>query len=215
MLSGIIAFPANAFYGTSIAGNVLVLDNHRVADGVFFIDASELGYKDADSKIRLREQDIKRVIDVWRARKDVPHFAHLSTFETTQQEGEETPMYEIQRNGYNLNMSRYVVPKDKEIHQNIDGHLHGGIPAYDIDQLQGYWDMCPSLREALFVPFREGFYSLAVDKHKVSETIKNEPSFKAQEDVFCKTIQQWCEQTKPLMLAVGKENKPKERCRCT
>ena len=210
LLSGIIAFPANAFYGTSIAGNVLVLDNHRVADGVFFIDASELGYKDADSKIRLREQDIKRVIDVWRARKDVPHFAHLSTFETTQQEGEETPMYEIQRNGYNLNMSRYVVPKDKEIHQNIDGHLHGGIPAYDIDQLQGYWDMCPSLRKALFVPFREGFYSLAVDKHKVSETIKNEPSFKAQEDVFCKTIQQWCEQTKPLMLAVGKENKPKD-----
>lgn len=210
LLSGIIAFPANAFYGTSIAGNVLVLDNHRVADGVFFIDASELGYKDADSKIRLREQDIKRVIDVWRARKDVPHFAHLSTFESTQQEGEETPMYEIQRNGYNLNMSRYVVPKDKEIHQNIDGHLHGGIPAYDIDQLQGYWDMCPSLREALFVPFREGFYSLAVDKHKVSETIKSEPSFKAQEDVFCNTIQQWCEQTKPLMLAVGKENKPKD-----
>lgn len=210
LLSGIIAFPANAFYGTSIAGNVLVLDNHRVADGVFFIDASELGYKDADSKIRLREQDIKRVIDVWRARKDVPHFAHLSTFEATQQEGEETPMYEIQRNGYNLNMSRYVVPKDKEIHQNIDGHLHGGIPAYDIDQLQGYWDMCPSLREALFVPFREGFYSLAVDKHKVSETIKSEPSFKAQEDVFCNTIQQWCEQTKPLMLAVGKDNKPKD-----
>lgn len=211
LLSGIIAFPANAFYGTSIAGNVLVLDNHRVTDGVFFIDASDLGFKDADSKIRLREQDIKRVIDVWKERKDVPHFAHLSSFETTQQEGEETPMYEIQRNGFNLNMSRYVIPIDKEIHQNIDGHLHGGIPAFDIDRLQDYWDICPSLRTALFTPYRDGFFSLAVDKMKVSETIKSESSYRAQEEVFSNTIQQWCEQTKPLMLAVGKEIKPKEK----
>lgn len=210
LLSGIIAFPANAFYGTSIAGNVLVLDNHRVQDGVFFIDASELGYKDADSKIRLREQDIKRVIDVWKRRKDEPHFAHLSTFETTQLEGEDTPMYEIQRNGFNLNMSRYVVPKDKEIHQNIDGHLHGGIPVFDIDRLQQYWEICPSLRTVLFTPFRKGFFSLAVEKQKVSETISNEASFKAQRDVFNSTIQKWCDQTKPLMMAVGKDSKPKE-----
>lgn len=210
LLSGIIAFPANAFYGTSIAGNVLVLENHRVQDGVFFIDASELGYKDADSKIRLREQDIKRVIDVWKRRKDEPHFAHLSTFKTTQQEGEDSPMYEIERNGFNLNMSRYVVPRDKEIHQNIDGHLHGGIPVFDIDRLQKYWDICPSLRTALFVPFREGFFSLAIEKQKVSETISNEKSFKAQRDMFNSTIQEWCDQTKPLMQAVGKDSKPKE-----
>ena len=210
LLSGIIAFPANAFYGTSIAGNVLVLENHRVQDGVFFIDASELGYKDADSKIRLREQDIKRVIDVWKRRKDEPHFAHLSTFETTQQEGEDVPMYEIQRNGFNLNMSRYVVPKDKEILQNIDGHLHGGIPAHDIDRLQHYWHICSTLRTALFKTFRDGFFSLTVDKQKISDTIKSEKSFKAQEDVFNNTIKQWCISIKPLMMSVGKENKPKE-----
>lgn len=210
LLSGIIAFPANAFYGTSIAGNVLVLDNHRVQDGVFFIDASELGYKDADSKIRLREQDIKRVIDVWRCRKDIPHFAHLSTFETTQQEGEDIPMYEIQRNGFNLNMSRYVIPKDKEIHQDIDGHLHGGIPANDIDRLQQYWDICPTLRTTLFAPLREGYFSLMPQKQKISDTICKEASFKKQNEEFANTVQAWCDQTKPLMLAVGKDSKPKE-----
>lgn len=210
LLSGIIAFPANAFYGTSIAGNVLVLDNHRVQDGVFFIDASNLGYKDADSKIRLREQDIKRVIDVWRCRKDEPHFAHLSTFETSQLEGEDIPMYEIQRNGFNLNMSRYVIPVDKEIHQDIDGHLHGGIPEFDIERLGKYWDICSTLRAALFHPFRKGFFSLCVEKNKISETIKNEESFKTQEAIFNSTIEKWCDQTRPIMLAVGKDNKPKE-----
>ena len=210
LLSGIIAFPANAFYGTSIAGNVLVLDNHRVQDGVFFIDASDLGYKDSDSKTRLREQDIKRVIDVWNRRKDEPHFAHLSTFDTTQLESESTPMYEIQRNGFNLNMSRYVIPKDKDIHQNIDGHLHGGIPSSDIDRLQLFWDICPTLRDALFSPFREGFFSLAVAKQDISNTISNETSFKKQKELFNSTIQKWCRQTKPLMLAVGKDCKPKE-----
>jgi hypothetical protein len=100
LLSGIIAFPANTFFGTSIAGNVLVIDKTRPQDGVFFIDASELGYKDADSKIRLREQDIKRIVDVWRARQDVPHFAHLATFDAEQKENEDVAMYEVERNGF-------------------------------------------------------------------------------------------------------------------
>ena len=119
-------------------------------------------------------------------------------------------MYEIQRNGFNLNMSRYVVPKDKEIHQNIDGHLHGGIPVFDIERLQEYWYICPTLKDALFNPLRKDFFTLTVEKQKVSETISNEASFKAQKEVFKSTIQKWCDQTKPLMMAVGKDSKPKE-----
>ena len=209
LISGIIAFPANAFFGTSIAGNVIVIDKRRVSDGVFFIDGSNLGYKDADSKIRLREQDIKRVIDVWRAREEVPHFAHLATYERVQKEGEEHPMYEIERNNFALNLSLYVTPEDKEIHQNIDAHLHGGIPCEDVERMQKYWTVCPSLKETLYKPLRPNFVQLNIKKNEIVQTIDTDSSFREQYAIFTDTIEQWCKNIKQQMMAIGKDCDPK------
>lgn len=209
LLSGVISFPANAFFGTSIAGNVLMIDNARVHDGVFFIDGSELGYKDADSKIRLREQDIKRVIDTWRSRKDVPHFAHLATYEATLQEGDERAMYEIERNNFALNLSLYVAPIDKEIHQNIEAHLKGGIPEEDVERLAHYWDVCPSLKASLFAPLRPGFCQLQIPKAEIAATIEGDESFCAQSALFASTLGAWTTEMQPQMLAVDRACDPK------
>lgn len=209
LLSGVIAFPPNAFFGTSIAGNVLIIDKTHRQDGVFFIDASDLGYKDADSKIRLREQDIKRITDVWRERKDVPHFAHLSTYKKDKMDGEDVAMYEIERNGFLLNLALYVTPIDKEIHQNIEAHLHGGLPTADIERMQGYWDVCSSLRNALFKSQRKGFEQLAVDANDILTTIVNNDSFNKQARKFSSTLTQWCNEIKPEMYSVEKGNDPK------
>lgn len=209
LLSGIIAFPQNAFFGTSIAGNVLIIDKKRVQDGVFFIDGSELGYKDADSKIRLREQDIKRVTDVWRARTDEEYFAHLATYEKVLHEGEEDPTYEIEHNNFALNLSLYVTPIDKEVHQNIEAHLHGGMPNEDIERMNQYWNVCSTLKEALFSPLRDGFSQLATDKDAIAETIECNESFKAQSKTFDESLVQWCDAVKPEMLAIDKDNDPK------
>lgn len=212
LITGIIAFPANTFFGTTIAGNVLVLDNSRTRDGVFFIDASNLGFKDEDSKIRLREQDIKRVIDAWYAREDIPHFSHLSTYETTQNDGESEPMYEIKRKGFALNLSLYVTPEDKEIHHSIDAHLFGGIPQMDVERLSKYWSVCSTLPESLFKPYsveRADHYALAVPQEKVYATIEKNDSFRKQVASYEKIIQEWRKETEPLMLAVDKDNDPK------
>ena len=209
LLSGVIAFPQNAFFGTSIAGNVLIIDKKRPQDGVFFIDASELGYKDADSKIRLREQDIKRIIDVWRVRKDEEHFAHLATYDKLQHEGEEDPTYEIEHNGFSFNLSLYVTPENNEILQNIEAHLHGGIPKDDVNRMQRYWDVCNTLKDSLFSPLREGFLQLAIEKGAIVKTIENNDGFQSQSNVFNEALTQWCISVKREMLAVNKDNDPK------
>lgn len=186
ILSGVISFPANAFFGTSIAGNVLILDKKRKHKGVFFIDASSLGYKDADSKIRLREQDIKRIIDVWRAQEDVPHFSRLVTYVA-----DENGQYEIERNDFSLNMSLYVAPVDTEIHHDIEAHLHGGLPLADIERMADYWTICPSLRSALFAPLREGYAQLAIDKSAIADTVRQEPSVISQNSHFISCLENW------------------------
>lgn len=72
----------------------------------------------------------------------------------------------IEKNDYNLNIPRYITARDTEIQQDIDAHLHGGLPKHDIDQMEVYWKACPSLRDALFMPLsgREGYFSLKPKK---------------------------------------------------
>lgn len=209
LLSGVIAFPQNAFFGTTIAGNVLIIDKKHKQDGVFFIDASDLGYKDADSKIRLREQDIKKITDVWRERKDVPHFAHLATYKKEKWDGDNVAKHEIERNGYLLNLSLYVTPIDKEIHQNIDAHLHGGLPVKDIERMLSYWEVCSTLRSDLFKAQRNGYEQLAVEKKDILLTITSNDSFNKQAKKFSSTLNQWCNEIRPNMYSVEKGNDPK------
>ncbi len=210
ILKGIIAFPANTFFGTTIAANVLILDKKRSHDGVFFIDASDCGYKDEDSKTRLREQDIKRIIDVWNERKNVPNFAYLATYKTAKREGETIEMYEIERNGFALNMSLYVTPKDKDIHHDIEAHLHGGIPQTDIERMNHVWAICPTLKSALFTEMRAGYAALSMEKSDLAETIQNEGSVKGQLRHYEEMMNSWCNTIRERMEAIGMGNKPKE-----
>ena len=69
------------------------------------------------------------------------------------------PIEEIKvKNGYNLNIPRYIDSGDAEDEQSIDAHLNGGIPAGDVDSLKHYWDIFPGLKAKLFKKFRAGYY---------------------------------------------------------
>ncbi|MEZ6840880.1 N-6 DNA methylase [Acinetobacter baumannii] len=46
---------------------------------------------------------------------------------------------EIIKNGYNLNLPRYIDNSEAEDIQDIEAHLQGGIPNADIEDLADYW----------------------------------------------------------------------------
>ena len=183
-IKGIIGLPANLFFGTGIPACIIIIEKSEAAGrkGVFMIDAKS-GFTKDGAKNRLREQDIRRIVDVWQAQRDVPHFARF------------VPMEEIERNDYNLNIPRYVSAPDTEILQDIDAHLYGGLPKHDIDQLDNYWDVCPSLRENLFCEHstREGYYSLNCEQETVREAVATNADFRKQSDVFKKSFEAWCD----------------------
>ena len=181
-IKGIIGLPANLFYGTGIPACIIVIDKSQAANrkGIFVIDAKN-GYVKDGSKNRLREQDIRRIVDVWQMQRDVPHFARFVSME------------EIEQNDYNLNIPRYVSAPDTEILQDIDAHLNGGIPKHDIDQLDTYWNVCPSLYGELFCnhPSRKGYYQLNCEQSKVDNTIAENVDFCRQSELFKKSFDQW------------------------
>lgn len=129
-IKGIIGLPANLFYGTGIAACIIVIDKEGAANrqGIFMIDASH-GYVKDGNKNRLREQDIYKIVTTFNNQiTDDPKYARF------------VPNDEIEvQNDYNLNLTRYINSSDEEDIQDIYAHLHGGIPAADIDSLSKYW----------------------------------------------------------------------------
>lgn len=159
-IEAIIGLPANIFFGTGIPASIIVLNKSR-ADrrrGVFFVDASRGFVKDGN-KNRLREQDIRKIVDVFDARAGVPHFSRL------------VPWNEIDANGCNLNIPRYIHPADTSEKHDLDGHLRGGISHAEIDAFAPEWAAFPHLRSLLFKPYREGYDTLAVEPSELFSSI--------------------------------------------
>jgi len=84
---------------------------------------------------------------------------------------------EIERNEFNLNLPRYIDSQTPEDVQDIAGHLQGGIPAADVDALQRYWAVCPSLKSTLFHPLRSGYSHLSILHSQLQQSIYKHPEF--------------------------------------
>ncbi len=148
-IKGIIGLPANLFYGTGIPACIIVLDKEEAGtrQGIFIIDASKDFIKDGN-KNRLRECDIKKIVDCFINQTEIKYYSRFVSFE------------EIKENEYNLNIPRYIDSQEKEDIQDIEAHLKGGIPAFNVDELQKYWDIFPNEKKRYFESLREGYYTL-------------------------------------------------------
>lgn len=91
----IIGLPSNLFYSTGIPVCILVLKKCRRADDVLFINAVEYFEKGKRQNVLLDEH-IDRIVETYKFRKETERYSRKVSME------------EIERNGYNLNISRYV-----------------------------------------------------------------------------------------------------------
>src|SRR5262249_2711839 len=134
--------------------------------GIFMIEASQ-GYMKDGPKNRLRAQDIHKIVDAFNKQLEILKYSRMVALE------------EIEKNEFNLNLLRYIDSQTAEAQQDIEGHLHGGIPQADVDALDAYWQVCPKLRSALFSPLRPGYLSLIPGKVEIKATIYGSPEFQA------------------------------------
>ena len=184
-IKGIIGLPANLFYGTGIPACILVIDKSDAYErqGIFMIDASHDYIKDGN-KNRLRERDIYKIVTTFNRRiTDDPKYARF------------VPNDEIKiKNEYNLNIPRYIDSSTPEDEQDIDAHLHGGIPAVDVDSMAKYWALFPGLKDKLFSVLRPGYYQLNIPKDDVRNTVYNDEEFSRYADRIDAAFSAWQEE---------------------
>ncbi len=104
----VIGLPSNLFYSTGIPVCILVLKKCKKEDDVLFINASE-HFEKVGRLNALREgeddepNDIKKIVETYKYRSDIERYSRKVSME------------EIEKNGYNLNISRYVSTAEDEI----------------------------------------------------------------------------------------------------
>ena len=200
-IKGIISLPANLFYGTGIAACVLVIDKEGAANrqGIFMIDASR-GYVKDGNKNRLRERDIYRIITTFNQQITTdPKYARF------------IPNDEIEKkNGYNLNITRYIDSTDPEDIQDIYAHIHGGIPAVDIDGLSKYWEVFPSLKAELLTAISEKYYSLNVEHENIRQTIYKNAEFSDYGEKLDEAFAAWKAKEYPALSSLDEDVSARE-----
>ncbi|HED6832049.1 TPA: type I restriction-modification system subunit M [Campylobacter coli] len=101
-IDAVIGLPANLFFSTGIPVCVLVLKKCKKYDDVLIINASECFEKGKRQNMLLPEH-IDKIIETYQYRK-----------EEDKKYSRRVSMEEIRKNGYNLNISRYVSTAPKE-----------------------------------------------------------------------------------------------------
>lgn len=105
-LDAVIGLPANIFYGTQIPSCILVFKKCRTAEGVLFIDASSCFQKGKNQNF-LSEDDVDRIVTAYQSRVEEERFSHNAS------------LAEIDENGFNLNIPRYVDTFEPELEVDL------------------------------------------------------------------------------------------------
>ncbi len=199
-IKGIIGLPANLFYGTGIPACIIVIDkeNAESRKGIFMIDAGKGFVKDGN-KNRLREQDIHKIVDVFNKQTENPKYSRMVSVE------------EIEQNEYNLNIPRYIDSQKAEDIQDIEAHLLGDIPEQDIDDLDNYWQVYPTLKNALFtISSRKGYITLTIPPEVIKHTIFSHPEFADYTLEIDAAFKKWKDECIPILKNLDVDTKPKE-----
>ena len=133
----IIGLPANIFFGTGIPTIVMVLRQKRENTDVLIIDASR-GFVKEGKNNKLRASDIRRIADTVRYRRNTPRYSRTVS------------LGEIRQNDYNLNIPRYVDSSEAGENYDLYASMFGGIPLHELETLEEYWEIFPSLKSELF-----------------------------------------------------------------
>lgn len=91
----IIGLPSNLFFSTGIPVCIIVLKKCRKHDDVLFINAAELFEKGKKQNV-LTDEHINTIVNTYQNRTEAPRLS------------KKVSLKEIQENGYNLNITRYV-----------------------------------------------------------------------------------------------------------
>ncbi|HAP0110770.1 N-6 DNA methylase [Escherichia coli O177] len=108
LLDAVIGLPDRLLFGTGIPTAILIFRKDKKNSNVVFIDASDLA-KPVKGRNLITDEIIRKVSECYFERSSVCNFSHVASFD------------EIQKNDFNLNISRYVKKHEEPAFVDLKG----------------------------------------------------------------------------------------------
>jgi type I restriction enzyme M protein len=118
-IDAIISLPGGLFFNTSIPVCLIIVKKHRNAKDILFINASNNFHKGQKHNALLPEH-ISKIIDTYQYRNDCDRYSKKVSID------------DIEKDGYNLNVSRYVSTQEPEKEIDLNA-LHAQLVDLDIE----------------------------------------------------------------------------------
>ncbi|MDP3010948.1 MAG: type I restriction-modification system subunit M [Methylococcales bacterium] len=103
----VIGLPANLFFSTGIPVCILVLKKCKKFDDVLFINASE-HFEKGKKQNRLLDENVSKIVETYQYRQEEERYSRRVSLE------------EIEKNDFNLNISRYVSVAKEEVEIDLE-----------------------------------------------------------------------------------------------
>tara|TARA_R110002073_G_scaffold312586_4_gene484118 strand:+ start:14864 stop:17431 length:2568 start_codon:yes stop_codon:yes gene_type:complete len=194
-LEAVVGLPSGLFYGTGIPASVLIINKKGAAqrNEVLFINADR-EYKEGKNQNKLRPEDIAKISYIYKNKENLEGYARNIS------------KANLDKEDYNFNIRRYVDNSPPAEPQDINAHLHGGIPTVEVEELQSYWENYPDLQNDIFEESpKEGY-------HQFKKLIDAKEDLKtlvlAHEDIYNKRkaytdcVNQWWTSNVPKLEAL-------------
>jgi type I restriction enzyme M protein len=139
------------------------------------------------------------MVDVFHRQLELPGYSRMVT------------LAEIEANDYNLNIPRYIDGSEAEDLHDIAAHLLGGIPDYDIEALDEFWQVFPSLKRQLFAASgRPGYSQLKLEAAQLKAFVSRHTEFLAYTETINALFAQWRQHSLPLLASIGPGSHPRQ-----
>ncbi len=198
MLDTVIGLGPNLFYGTGIPASILVLrapgakpPNRR--DKVLFINADR-DYYEGRAQNELLPENIEKIVSAYDAFEDVPRFASVVGRD------------ELESNDFNLNIRRYVDTAPPEEPQDVRAHLHGGIPAFEVEGKQDLFaahGLDPSRLLANGSGECWGFADAVTSRGALTDCLANDPGVVEKEEALQHAVETWWGEHQPAIAGLA------------
>lgn len=157
-IKAIISLPENMFINTQIPVTLIIWSHTGNDKGIMIIDASHDPLK--DGKLNVLNPLHYMKISYALTHEDIEGYSHLASYE------------EIEKNDYNLNIPRYVMPLSDEQPFSMGLIMHGYIPWQQIeDTVQLLTRIHPQLADYCFTQV-ENFPSYGIPREKKEQLIQ-------------------------------------------
>lgn len=189
LIEAVIGLGPQLFYGTGIPACILVLRSlgSKPADRkgkVLFINADR-DYREGRAQNYLEPEHIEKIVSAYRTFGEVPAFARIVSRE------------ELAENDDNLNVRRYVDTTPEPEPQDVQAHLHGGIPRREVAAKEELFAAHGLVPDRLFVS-KDDDYVLLTDvvseRRDLRRLIETDTGVVAAEGAVVDAISSWWEE---------------------